>query len=389
MNLDKIIGKVTPKEINKVSSVVDNITPKEIKRMEALAKQAVAPYQDTIKDVLPVFSDMTVYNATLSAVSKTLNETLLKTNIQDMVIAISRAQESIRTVTQSPEITQAVNSFLSIYRNVYRVIDNYSIIYNGLKALAVDAIYRNYDLLFKLNNFLTDYDSIIHNHEIYFDKIDFLNNHEKRFLLHTEIKQKENIKLRPYDFQHADIYTFNAKNHISFISRLTGYASVDDEYSVIHDDEEFDLHKKISSYGLSLEKSLEGARQAALSDIPDKVRHTCVSLRELLKQVVNILSPDEGRVKEYCVSKGYEYKGKSQIHCHIEYILKDIPDTNIIPFLNVDINSTKKIIDFLSKNTHAPDYSLSNNALIYLVNKVESIIYLLLEYSQNSNAFIS
>jgi hypothetical protein len=190
MNLDKIIEKVTPKEINKVSSVVDNITPKEIKRMEALAKQAVAPYQDIIKDVLPVFPDMTVYNATLSAVSKMLNETLLKTNIQDIAIVISRAQENIRTVTQSPEIIQAVNSFLSIYQNVYRAIDD-SITYNGLKAFAVDAVYRNYDLLFKLNNFLTDYDNIIHDHEIYFDKIDFLNNHEKRFLLHTEIKQKK------------------------------------------------------------------------------------------------------------------------------------------------------------------------------------------------------
>jgi hypothetical protein len=43
-------------------------------------------------------------------------------------------------------------------------------------------------------------------------------------------------------------------------------------------------------------------------------------------------------------------------------------------------------IGFLSKNAHAPDYGLSNNALIYLVNKVESIICLLLEYSQNNNA---
>jgi hypothetical protein len=192
--------------------------------------------------------------------------------------------------------------------------------------------------------------------------------------------------LRPYDFQYADVYTFNTKNHVSFINRLIGYTSVDDESSVIHTDEAFDFHKRISNYGLPLERSLEGARQAALSDIPDKVRHTCVSLRELLKQVVNILSPDEGRVKEYCTSKGYDYKGKSQIHYHVEYILKDISDTNIIPFLNVDINSVKEIIGFLSKNAHTPDYGLSDNALIYLVNKVESIIYLLLEYSQNNNA---
>jgi hypothetical protein len=305
MNLDKIIEKVTPKEINRVSSIVDNITPKEIKKMEALAKQAITPYQDVIKYALPNFPDMTVYNATLSAVSKMVNETLLGTNIQDMAITISRAQENIRTVTQLPEIIQAANSFLSIYQNVYRVIDNCAVIYKGLKPFAVDALYQNYDSLSKLYNFFKDYDDIIHKHEIYFNEIDFLNQNEKRFLLDTEIKQKENIKLRPYDFQYADVYAYNAKSHVSFISSLIGYTSVDDESSVIYDDEVFDLRKKISTYGLSLEKSLEGARQAVLSDIPDKVRHTCVSLRELLKQVVNTISPDEKRVKEYCASKGY------------------------------------------------------------------------------------
>jgi hypothetical protein len=389
MNLDKIIEKVTPKEISKASSVIDNITPKEIKRMEVLAKQAVVPYQAIIRDVLPNFPDMVVYSAALSAVSESFNEILLKTNIQDMVKVISKAQETIKAVTRLPEVIQAANSFLTIYQNVYRVIDNYSVIYNGLKNFAVDALYRNYDLLSKLNDFLTIYDNIIHDHEVYLDKINFLNQHEKQFLLYSEIKQRENIKLLPYDFQYAGIYTLNAKNHAAFISRLIGYTPVDDEISVIHDDEVFDLHKRISSYELSLEKSLEGARQAAVSDVSDKVRHACVSLRESLKLVINILSPDEKKVREYCVSKGYNYKGKSQIHCHIEYILKDISDTNIIPFLNVDMDSVKKLIDFLSKNIHNPDYGLSNNALIYLVNKVESIIYLLLEYSQNKNTFIA
>ncbi|MDR0604947.1 MAG: hypothetical protein LBG80_11655 [Bacteroidales bacterium] len=383
MDFTKIIKNVTPKELNKVSSFVNNITPKEIKKMEALTKQAVVPYQDAIKDALPNFPNMTVYNAALSAVSKAFNETSLKTNIQDMVKLISRVQKTIKTVAQLPEVIQATNSFLSIYQNVYRVIDNYSIICNGLKTYTFDALYRNYDLLSKLNNFLTAYDNKIHEHEIYFDKIDFLNHNEKRFLLDTEIKQKENIKLRPYDFQYADIYTFNAKNHVSFISYLTGYTSVDDESSVIYDDEALDLQRRISKHRLSLKNSLEGAKQSALSNIPDKVRHTCVSLRESLKQVINILSPDEKQVREYCIAKGYSYKGKSPIHYHIEYIFKDIPDTNIIPFLNVDVNSVKKIINFLSKNTHSPDYNLSNNALIYLVNKVESIICLLLEYSQN------
>jgi hypothetical protein len=384
MNLDKIIVKITPREINRVNSIVGNITSEKIKKMEVLTKQAIAPHRDVIKDILPNLPDITVYNAAIFAVSKAFSETPLKTGIQDTATAISRAQVNIRLVTQSPEIIRAADSFLSIYRKVYRVIDNCAIIYNRAKLLAVDALYQNYDSLSRLYNFSKEYDNIIRKHEIYFDKVDFLNQNEKCFLLDTEIKQKENIKLRPYDFQYADIYAFNAKNHISFINRLTGYVSADDEDSDIHDDEVFDLSKRISSYGLQLEKSLEGARQVALSDISDKVRHTCVSLRELLKQTVNILSPNEKCVKEYCVSKGYRYKGKSQIHYHVEYILKDIPDTNIIPFLNVDINSVKEIIDFLSKNTHSPDYSLSDNALVYLVNKVESIIYLLLEYSQNN-----
>jgi hypothetical protein len=82
MNLDKIVKKVIPKETNRVSSVVDNITPKEIRKMEALTKQAVVPYQNTIKDALPNFPDMTINNVTLSVVSKAFSETLLKTNIR-------------------------------------------------------------------------------------------------------------------------------------------------------------------------------------------------------------------------------------------------------------------------------------------------------------------
>jgi hypothetical protein len=51
---------------------------------------------------------------------------------------------------------------------------------------------------------------------MYFDTIDFLNQNEKRFLLDTEIKQKENIKLRSYDFHYADIYTLELFRNFSF-----------------------------------------------------------------------------------------------------------------------------------------------------------------------------
>lgn len=124
-------------------------------------------------------------------------------------------------------------------------------------------------------------------------------------------------------------------------------------------------------------KMLEGARQALRSDNPDKVRHAIASLRELTREVMQYLSPDEN-IKHWSSSEGDFSNGRPTRIARLRYIARSINHGPLVDFVEKDLKSVLAAIDVFQAGTHSADSRLTEIQVRALLARAEGILHFLM-----------
>lgn len=138
-----------------------------------------------------------------------------------------------------------------------------------------------------------------------------------------------------------------------------------------------DLEIHLSKLDASLTKLWHGAVKALNSDNPDAVRHSSISLRELLTHVIYKLAPDD-EIRAWTNSSEMYHDGKPTRRARLLYICRGINHEPFSHFLGKDIDSTLACFEVFQEGTHAVDPSLSATQLDLLRIRTESSIRFLI-----------
>jgi hypothetical protein len=128
----------------------------------------------------------------------------------------------------------------------------------------------------------------------------------------------------------------------------------------------------------SLVKMLDGANQVLHSDNPERIRYFCVSMREILTQILQILAPDEEIKKWSSLSEFYD-KGKITRKARLSYIHRNLNSERLSELSDKIIHSTLEIIGTLNKGTHGLNFHLTDDQLLGIKLKIEITIRFILE----------
>jgi len=124
---------------------------------------------------------------------------------------------------------------------------------------------------------------------------------------------------------------------------------------------------------------LKGARAAANSQNPDKTRHLCISLRELLGHALRQVASD-AEVNSWTQDPSHYHNGKPTRHARIQYLYSPISQPALRNFIDADIRTAIELFDLLNKGTHVANLGV-DAALAVLLNRAEGILLLLLRLS--------
>jgi hypothetical protein len=265
---------------------------------------------------------------------------------------------------------------------------------NPLKSILSTNVFleRNFEQLVKgieqfipslsmLNNLAVSYGDIIFRQKEAFDQIGNFPASEKKFLLRHERNQKRAIVLDSEDLGSVDAINLNVSSTINLVNSRANVDThhIDDTGLAKYIKEE--LLELLQFHGKGYVDILKGAKEAAGSDNPDKVRQTVVSLRELTNKIVNDLSPDK-EVNQWISGKGAAIIGKPSREYRLGYIFRNFSCSNIAPLIENEIKFIPQLINILSEETHEFISEYRDNELALLIDKTESTLLMLLKYSQ-------
>lgn len=136
--------------------------------------------------------------------------------------------------------------------------------------------------------------------------------------------------------------------------------------------------KKIEAANKNWIVLLNGAEQSFLSKNPDKVRHTIISLRELITQILHTYAPDDDLKRKYTEPK-YYYDGKPTRRTRIEYILfNKYSNSSLLDIIDKDIVAILEIFNLFQAGTHKVVSSLSDDELKFILKRTILLIEQLL-----------
>jgi hypothetical protein len=121
---------------------------------------------------------------------------------------------------------------------------------------------------------------------------------------------------------------------------------------------------------------LEGARQAFNSTNPDKTRHCITSLRELIREIMQYLSPDK-EIKGWSKSSDDFYNNRPTRKARLRYITRNINHGAFTKFVEKDIEAILAAIDIFQAGTHVANSKLTDSQVAALIARVESTILFL------------
>jgi hypothetical protein len=125
-----------------------------------------------------------------------------------------------------------------------------------------------------------------------------------------------------------------------------------------------------------------GAKEAIKSTNPDAVRHFSVSLRELLTQLIHILSPDED-IKKWSTSPDHFAKNRPTRRARLLYIFRAISSEPFHDFVDKDIDALLAFMDLFQEGTHSIAPPFSEEQLSLLLMRAESVIRFLVWASRS------
>ena len=129
---------------------------------------------------------------------------------------------------------------------------------------------------------------------------------------------------------------------------------------------------------------LEGARQALASTNPDKTRHCITSLRELVREVMHHLSPDE-EIKGWSQSPDDFVNKRPTRKTRLRYITRNINHGAFAEFVEKDIEATLAAIDIFQAGTHVANSKLTEGQISALLGRIEGFILFLFSIKNDEN----
>lgn len=100
-----------------------------------------------------------------------------------------------------------------------------------------------------------------------------------------------------------------------------------------------------------LVKLWDGGLQAIAGSNPDKIRHFTVSMRELIREVLHRLAPDQ-EVKQWNTDPEFYYQGRPTRQARIRYICRSIDQPIYGDFVTINYKVFIETIDGFNKGTH-------------------------------------
>lgn len=119
---------------------------------------------------------------------------------------------------------------------------------------------------------------------------------------------------------------------------------------------------------------LDGAEQSLRSGNPDRVRHTLVSLRELLTQVIHRLAPDEDIRTELPEAEWYD-KGRPTRKARLRLILnRRYGNDVLLDFVDKDLAAAAEVFDLFQRGTHEIVSTITPSELTFIVSRVKLLV---------------
>jgi hypothetical protein len=140
------------------------------------------------------------------------------------------------------------------------------------------------------------------------------------------------------------------------------------------------LIARLDTMASGLGGMLQGAKQAADSANPEKVRHCLTSLRELITQVIHTLAPDR-EIRKWSQKPDLYDKQRPTRRARMLYICRGVGDTDMADFVKSDIDTSLKFINTLNIGTHKITADLRKNHLNAMVSRAVGLLGFLLDIS--------
>jgi hypothetical protein len=347
--------------LNQFNKTIEKIVPH---LAVAMPSKEISTFYDHIKELVPsALLEMNDHVSKLNTLPEFVNpfESILDNNI---------------LIKSNINQLQAFSKFVNPFKSI---LDNNILIESNINQLIKD-ISPFSSSLSMLNQLSSSYCDTIFKQKEAFMQISYLRPYEKRYLLRHEQNQQESLTVDRDDFENTDTIRFNVANTIGFVNSLAKLNNHNIDDADIVDDIENELNATLRSREKGYLEVLDGAKQAAISDNPDRIRHTTTSLRELLTRILHDLSPDE-QVKKWSVKKEDYSNGRPTRRCRVAYIFRNLAHSKVAPLIENDIKFIVDFFNFFNKGTHELMPTLSVDDLKYLICKTESTILLLLKYS--------
>jgi len=361
------------------------LSPQVIRQMETLAKTVSQPSVvsnafkntmfkqtelDRISNAIPKFTQINEFTTEINRLQKALEGITLDQ------IANRLAFSSIAVATVLDDRISNLLKFVQSVPDIYRVFNNSLFLENTI-TIAAQKLRNSYDVISRLQSLKLDFPSILVNQQEGFLTVPYITNRQKTVILKTEQEQNNNLLLGTDDINNADCIDTTMQTSIALVDHI----SHNPEPMLISDtglfNKEYELKEALCQIKPSFYKRLLGAKQSANSNNVEKIRHISVSLRELLKDIINTIVPTDEIKNNY----GSNLNGNPSLELKIDYFFKDITSSSLVEFVKDDVKLIKQIIGVLNTGVHDEVDFPNDKCLFFLINKVESILFLLLNYN--------
>jgi hypothetical protein len=128
-----------------------------------------------------------------------------------------------------------------------------------------------------------------------------------------------------------------------------------------------------------------GAKEAIISDNPDKARHFNVSLRELFTHVLHKLAPDK-EIKSWSAIQDDFKDGRPTRAARLRYIYREFNKDSFGDVIRKFNSFSLELIDFLNGGTHKPRINMRDMQYRMIMMQMELLILQLIMVSQSNNS---
>lgn len=138
------------------------------------------------------------------------------------------------------------------------------------------------------------------------------------------------------------------------------------------------LDEALTDFAPKLLPALQGARQIAVSNNPEKIRYARVSLRTVSLDILELLAPAED-IKKWSTRGKDFFNGRPRTLTRLRFIAQRIGSLELSQFMEADSKAICQLIDVLHAGTHELGCDLNRRQLRYVFRRIESFLCALLE----------